>query len=381
MKKFFSAVAEYFKKADMVLLVLCCAATAYGIILISSATLSYGTNQNVYIQIGAACIGIFLFVIFSVIDPEILVQKWLLIFLFNILFIGTLFVWGIDGGTGNQGWLRFGSIGIQPAEIVKVTFILLLAKQMDYLRSYKNINSFLSILQLALHFGLMFILIIVSSSDMGSALVYFFIFFIMLYAGGVKLRWFAAGAGAFAATLPVMWIFVLRDDQKNRILAPYVSSIDPTGLGVTWQANQSKIAIASGGLTGQGLYNGTLTQSNSLPAKHTDFIFAVAGEELGMIGCILIVVLLTLIIIRCIYVGIKSNDRFGLTICFGVAGMLMFQMLENIGMCLGLTPVIGLTLPFFSYGGSSILACFAAMGLVSGVKMRPKPGEHKPYRY
>ena len=140
-----------------------------------------------------------------------------------------------------------------------------------------------------------------------------------------------------------------------------------------WQANQSKIAIASGKLFGQGLFNGAQTQSGAVPQQHTDFIFSVAGEELGLIGCLIIILLLILIICRCIYVGIKANDTQNGLICIGIAAMLIFQTFENIGMCIGLTPVIGLTLPFFSYGGSSILTLYAAMGIVSGIKMRPKP--------
>jgi rod shape determining protein RodA len=116
-----------------------------------------------------------------------------------------------------------------------------------------------------------------------------------------------------------------------------------------------------------------MTQSGAVPKQNTDFIFSVAGEELGLIGCLLIIGLLLAIIIRCIYVGIKSNNTLGLLVCVGLSSMLIAQMFENIGMCLGLTPVIGLTLPFFSSGGSSIVTMFAAMGVVSGIKMRPKP--------
>ena len=222
----------------------------------------------------------------------------------------------------------------------------------------------------------MFGLIILASSDLGSALVYLFIFVVMLFLGGLQLRWFAAGIACVAALTPLAWHFFLTDKQKDRILAPYVSSIDPSGLGVTWQANQSKIALGSGQFTGQGLYNGAQTQAGSVPQQHTDFIFSVAGEELGFLGCVLIIALLMFIIIRCIQVGLRSNDPLGLLVCTGIAAMLIFQTFENIGMCIGITPVIGLTLPFFSYGGSSIITLYAAMGIVAGVKMRPKPARY-----
>ena len=163
-------------------------------------------------------------------------------------------------------------------------------------------------------------------------------------------------------------------------MAPYFpETVDPTGLGITWQVNHSKIALASGGFWGQGFMNGTQSQSDALFAKHTDFIFSVAGEEFGAIGCIVIIILLLTAIIRCIYIGLKSNNYMNTVICCGMAAMLGFQTFENIGMCLGLTPVIGLTIPFVSYGGSSIISCFAAIGIVSGIRIRPNP--IRRYRY
>jgi len=372
-KKYLRLVAEYIKKSDMLLLSLCIVCSVYGIIIISSATKSFNTNQYVYIQSAALFLGIIAFVVMSLLDLDVITDKWRWIFAFNVLFFLTLVVWGVEGGTGNRGWLRFGPIGIQPAEVVKITFTILLAKQICFLNSH-DLNAPISVAQLVAHFVLMFGLIILVSDDLGSALVYLVIFLVMLFAAGLKLRWFALGLLLFAAASPILWN-MLGDYQKQRILAPYFPEIvDPSGLGVTWQANQSKIALASGGLKGAGLYHGLQSQSDALPFKHTDFIFAVAGEELGMIGCLSIIVLLTAIIIRCIYVGVKCNDPKGMLVCMGFAGMLVFQTFENIGMCVGLTPVIGLTLPFFSYGGSSILTLFAAMGVVSGVWFRRKPG-------
>ena len=151
-------------------------------------------------------------------------------------------------------------------------------------------------------------------------------------------------------------------------------SYDPLGKG--WQQTRSLLAIGSGGWWGQGLYQGTQTQSgagNSLPKRHTDFIFSVAGEELGFWGCIRIIALLFAIVARCFQISRETQSAFAAYVCVGMAGMLMFQTIENIGMCLFVMPVIGLTLPFFSYGGSSIVTLFAAMGIVSGIKMHALP--------
>jgi rod shape determining protein RodA len=218
-------------------------------------------------------------------------------------------------------------------------------------------------------------MIIFISADLGSAVVYVFVLIVMLFIGGVKLRWFTLSAGAVAAISPLLWFNLMNGKQRDRIIAPFVPELlDPERLDeIMWQARQSVKAIAAGGFRGQGLGNGYMTQRHLIPAQHTDFIFSAVGEELGFAGCILVVLLLVIIICKCIYTGIKSNNPLGLLVCTGIAAMLIMQTLENIGMCLGILPVIGITLPFLSYGGSSVVTCFAAMGIVSGIKMRPKP--------
>ncbi len=373
MKRAISVIKDYMKTSDMLLLVLCIIASIYGVFLIYSATRTYETNEYVYVQIFAILLGIALFILLSVIDIEIITDKWFFLLLFNILALSTLFVWGVEGGTGYKSWLRFFGIGIQPAEVVKITFLVLLAKQLKALKASKSgLNSIVSVLMLVAHFGLMFLLIIAASSDLGSALVFGIIFVVMLFAAGISLIWFFLGAVVIGAASPLIWNSFLSEYQKERILAPYFpDAVDPTGWGVTWQASQSKIALASGQLTGQGFMQGTQTQSSNLPFKHTDFIFSVAGEELGMLGCVAIILLLVTIIIRCIYVGVKSKSYMNMLVCTGIASMLIFQTFENIGMCIGITPVIGITLPLFSSGGSSIVTTFASLGIISGIRMRP----------
>ena len=278
-----------------------------------------------------------------------------------------------DETTGNKAWIRIGSIGIQPTEIIKLAFIIVLGKQLVHLKTRGELNSFLSIAQLAGHFILMFAVIILITSDLGSALVYFIIFAVMMFMAGVRIYWFMIGFAAIAAMIPLAWTFVLQDYQKYRILAPYDPSIDPDNTGVNWQTHQAEIAIGSGQLTGTGLGHGTQTQSGATFGQHTDFIFAVIGEELGMIGCCLVLLLLMAVVIRCIQVGLRSGDNLSALVCIGVASSIVFQTIENVGMCVGIAPVVGITLPFFSYGGSSVASTFMAMGLVSGVRYRPKP--------
>lgn len=373
MKAFLSAIKNYIRKSDILLLSLCIACSVFGMVLIASATNVENTSQYVIIQAVATVIGIFLYFIFSLIDVDIMAQKWKVLYIFSVLFILSLTIFGVADNTGNRAWIRFAGIGIQPAEIVKIPFIILLAKLMCHLKETRGLNNIWSIPQLLALFGSLFVLIIGISSDMGSALVYIFIFITMLWVGGLKLYWFLIGSGAIAAVFPFVWNNFFSERYRQRILAPYDPTIDPTGTDIKYQVNQSRTAMSHGGLMGSGLFNGRETQSGSIFAQHTDFIFAVAAEELGFLGCLAIVMLLAAIIIRCIYIGSKAKDNMGMLICIGIAAMLIFQTLENIGMCIGLTPVIGLTLPFFSYGGSSIITLYSAMGIVSGIKMRSLP--------
>ena len=168
------------------------------------------------------------------------------------------------------------------------------------------------------------------------------------------------------------------DYQKNRILALFNPELDPYGRGVLWQTNLSKEALRNGGLVGMGLLNGEQTNTY-LPASHTDSIFSSIGEQLGLVGCLITLALLLAIVVRILYVGFRSPDYMNRLICIGMASVFLFQIIINVGVCLGLIPVIGLTLPFISYGGSSILTAFMAVGFVSGIKMRPAPDRSTQY--
>ena len=371
---FFRAAIRFLREADIFLLLFSLLSAIYGIVLINSITRN--SLGEVYVQIGALVIGVVLFILFSYIDIDIIADKSRFLFLFSLLLISTLLLWGVgEEDVNRRAWLRFFNIGIQPAEVTKIPFIIIIARIIVTFKERKTFNSVMSVVQIFIVFTIMFGFVLIVSQDMGTALVYFGIFLVMLFAGGLKLRWFAITAVLITAATPLIWENFLSQKQRDRILAPFAPDlIDPSRTGVLWQPMQSLEAIAAGGFRGQGLGNGRMTQAfPAIPAQHTDFIFAAAGEELGFLGCMLVIILLLVIIIRCVYVGLRSNNPLGMLVCMGVAGMIIVQMVENIGMALGLMPVIGITLPFFSYGGSSLVTCFAAMGLVSGIKMRPKP--------
>ena len=232
---------------------------------------------------------------------------------------------------------------------------------------------------MAFHLLFLFGLNVVLSRDLGVSLIYLGVFIGMAFAGGVSMLWFMAAGGALVVAAPVLWNNVLDGYQKDRIEMLFNPEIDPEGLKVRWHTNQSLLSLNGGGFSGQGLFNGNRTQTDSLNAQHTDFIFSAIGEEMGFVGCLLVIVLLLSIIIRCIYVGIRSQAYMRRMICFGAAAALIFQMCVNIGMCIGVAPVIGLTLPLISYGGSSTVSLYAMLGLVSGVYARPSPEVHERY--
>ena len=363
----------------MLLLGLCVAASLFGIVVISSTTAYLGATRYVLVQSAALVIGVMLYVIFTLIDIDIIAERREILFIFNILFISTLFIWGLEGNTGNRSWLSFSWLpfNIQPAEICKITFIIILAKTMSVYRN--KVSSLISIGQMAVLLGTMVVLILMASDDLGVALPYVFITLVMAYVGGVGIGWFAAAAAAIAVATPILWTKFFREDQKQRIMMIFDPTIDPDGRTVRWHTLRSLRSLQGGGMTGQGLYHGTQTSTGGLANQHTDFVFSAIGEELGLIGCLAVLLLLTAIVIRCIYVGVKSGSYMNRLICVGIAGMLVFQIMINVGMCMGVFPVIGLTLPFISYGGSSLVTMFAAVGIVSGIRMRPAPDSTARY--
>ena len=326
-------------------------------------------TKLVVVQLFSMFLGIVAFVVLTVIDADLLASQWKWLFVIDALLLVALVVFGVEDNTGNKSWIRFAGIGIQPSEVIKVIYIIVCAKQMTWLKEYRDINSVLSVAEMAGHFVIVFGLIVVVSSDLGSAAIILLIFLTMFYAIGVRLYWFALGGAAVAAAIPLLWTYFLKDYQKKRLIAPYDPSIDPDGWGITWQTTQSKLTLASGRLTGVDAEH----RATVFTGKHTDFIFSCVGEEFGMIGCIIVIILLLIIMVHIFRVGLKAGRTYDMLICIGVGSAVAFQTFINIGMCIGITPVIGITLPFFSYGGSSMVTMFAAMGLVSGVKFKLKP--------
>ena len=380
MRQFFSELKNFPRRGDLILLLLCVATSAFGCLVIASATNYTGTMRHLFVQLAAICLGVGVYALVSSIDISGLSEsrRWLVFF--NIIMLALLLTpFGTDKNTGNRSWLAFPflPVDIQPAEFCKITFVIILASVMA--SHQDRISSIGSVLHMVFHLGLLMGLNMYISGDLGVSLIFAFVFIGMAWSGGVKLIWFLLGGGALTAAMPVIWKYGMKEYQRRRIEIIFDPTIDPFGLDERYHMLRSQRSLFGGGLTGQGLFNGNRTQAGVLYAQHTDFIFSSIGEEMGFLGCLLVLVMLMLIVARCVYVGTKSPDFLRKILCFGVAAALVFQILINVGMCIGLLPIIGLTLPFISYGGSSIVSLYAMVGLVSGVHARPQRPVHERY--
>ena len=381
MRRFLEELKDFPKKGDMVLLVLCLIVAGFGCICIASATSAekFGNNlKYIIIQLSAVGLGVMMYALISSIDVELISEHRGAMVVFNTILLLMLLPFGTDNNTGNRSWLDFPllPVMIQPAEICKITYVLIMASVMS--SHQNNISTVPSVMHMVMHLGLLVGLNMAMSRDAGVSLIFVFIFIGMAFAGGVSIWWFLLAIGGIAAMIPVVWPF-LGTYQQERILILIDPEFDKQGIGARYHSKINLQSLTGGGLTGQGLFNGNRTQGGNLFAQHTDYIFSSMGEELGFFGCVLIMVLEFAIIARCIYVGMRCQDYMRRLICFGAASALMFQLLINVGMCIGVMPVIGLTLPLISYGGSSVVTIFAMLGLVSGAYARPQNLSHERY--
>ena len=381
MRRFLQELQSFTKKGDWVMLVLCLVTAGFGCIAIASATSAAkfdGNARYIIIQLASIFLGVVMYAVISSIDIEVMSEHRNLLVAFNIFMLLLLIPFGTDNNTGNWSWLKIPliPIHIQPAEICKITYIIIMASVMN---SHQNrISHPVSVFHMIFHLMILVGLNMVLSRDLGVSLIFVFVFIGMAFAGGVGIGWFALAIGLVAVAIPVLWP-LLGTYQQERILVLIDPSFDAMGTGARYHSKINLLSLTGGGLTGQGLFDGNRTQGGLLFAQHTDYIFSSMGEELGFFGCVAIMILQFAIIARCIYVGIRCQDYIRRLVCFGAASALIFQVMINVGMCIGVMPVIGLTLPLISYGGSSVVTTFAMLGLVSGSYARPESQSHERY--
>lgn len=341
--------------------------TIISILVISSATHTTVAGENFYYtkkQIIWFFIGLVVMFIVISIDYHSIANCSNIIYILNILATLLVIIIGIGKqSTGAQRWIPIGPFRLQPSEFAKLALIITLSK---YLEKKKPIKTIKDLLPVVLHVGIPMV-IVAKQPDLGTALVLIAIMFGIIFVAGISYKLLGGIIGAGILSIPVLWK-LLRGYQKKRILVFLNPYLDPLGAG--YQVIQSKIAIGSGRIFGKGLFCGTQNQLDFLPVRHTDFIFAVLGEEWGLVGGLILFLLYFGLIYFTVRVAFKARDLLGTYISIGIASMWAFQVLVNIGMNIGIMPVTGIPLPFMSYGGSSFLMNMMAAGLVINIGMR-----------
>lgn len=366
------SAAHYFKNTDLYLLILAVCCSIYSLVLVNSATAGNRLHERfLTVQGAATVIGIFAFVIISLVDLESIKRYWKVILMLNILMQLSMIVMG-KNAHGNRSWIELGSITIQPGEIGKILFIISFSAHLVLV--FEEINRWQTLIQLGIHTFLPVAAIFIAQHDAGVAMGYLLIAVTMIFAAGISYKWVFGGVILALASVPVVFQF-LSGYRLARILVLLDPSIDNLYDGKDYylQTAQSKIAIGAGQFSGSGYMQGLQTQYHKVPVNESDFIYTVAGEEFGFIGAMLVIILLVLLVLRLLYVSYRAGSTFSALLAVGVAGMFMFQSFQNILMCLGMFPVIGVTLPLFSYGGTSVVTMYVALGVAAGVRMRAKP--------
>ena len=365
------SVKHFFKTAtrriDPILFACSSILTVMSLLTIWGARENFGLSKFV-MQVAMTVLGLLCMLFIVSLDYRELVDKfWVILILGSagLLAITLLFgISGINNDTSNKSWLTIIKIGerafmIQPSEFVKVAFIITFSKHLSLVKG--TINHPKTLIPLAVHAGLIVGLILLSG-DLGVALVYIGIIAIMLVYAGLSVWYFVGAFALILIVFPYVWPH-LATYQQERILVGFQPELDPTDKG--WQPLLSRDAIIAGGIFGRGLNSGGFYEE--LPASHTDFIFSTYCEKFGFFGALLLIIVLVILVVRIIVIAKNCKKDYGSLICIGVAAMFIVQSVENLGMCLAMLPVIGITLPFMSAGGSSMLALYLAVGMVHSI--------------
>ncbi len=369
-KTVLNTLGLFVKETNKTLLFMCIALSSFGILMIHSATL-YGLgdgqlfSRSVKATVIATAAGIIVCLAVSAFEIDFVTRMWPLIGFGCLALMLSLFVIGRSPSERDDAisWIKLGSFYFQPSELLKAGFTVTFAVHLNNVRD--ELNKLRNIFYLGLH-AMLAIGLVIATGDLGSALVFMFMTVGLMFIAGVYLRYFAIAAVGIGIAAPVIWFEFLSNFQKQRFLAVYHPSslTESVYKNAIYQQQQGLSAIGAGRITGQGLFNGTYTQGHLVPENQNDMIFSVVGEELGFIGCVALLIFILLIVLKIISIGRKARNMTGRLICYGTAIMIAAQTIINIGMCLEVLPVIGITLPFMSSGGSASLCIYISIGLV-----------------
>lgn len=369
MKSFGRTFWDKLRQVDPILFFCTLFLSAISLLTIFGAVDNFGKSKLV-MQTAMVLLGTVSIFIIANFDYRFFVDRFaIVLFLGSIAILAVTLIFGSTGEnmeTANRSWLRIPGIGIaiQPSEFVKLAFLCTFAKHLDTVKD--RINKPKTLLFVLLHAGIIAGLILLSG-DLGVCLVYFGIIAVMLYCAGLSVWYFVGVLGLLIVAFPFLWD-LLRTDQQNRIIFGFNPELDAENVGM--QALMSRDTIASGGFFGQGLFGGSLYED--LPASHTDFIFSTVCEKFGFVGGFFVVALLVIMAFRLIWIARSCRDGVGKLICGGIAAIIILQTVENLWMCVAAVPVVGITLPFVSYGGSSMLAMYLLIGLAHSISAHEK---------
>ncbi|MBE6835007.1 MAG: hypothetical protein E7515_02000 [Ruminococcaceae bacterium] len=368
MKKIFPFIRNFIKETDKLLLGLCFLASAFGCLMVFSATrfkLEEGQfiSRDALVMGLAVLAGIVIALIISAIDYEVVVKLWPIVAAVSVVLMLLLFVIGVGPNERSDAktWIPLGPVYFQPSELLKIAFLITFSIHLDFLK--EKINKIKSIILLGIH-AMIPVGLVAVSGDMGSAVVFVIITIFMLFSAGLHWGYFAGGVVLVAAVSPLVWLYGFSTIQRERFLALIYPDLYPD---IIYQQERGMNALGSGGFFGQGLFKGVYTQGGLVPERENDMIFSVIGEELGFVGCAAALLLLVLIAVEILRVGKKSRDDATRYMCAGMAAIIIGQVIINIGMVLKFLPVIGITLPFFSAGGSSNLCIYIGIGLILSI--------------
>ena len=370
--RFGARAGDYLRRTNKALWILTLVISAYALLMIRTIPTPEGRTYSYFtIQLLAVCAGLLGAFLLTFLDYRTLGNFWYFVAAFCLLLIVLTFVNGVtvegSGGVNARAGINLpGGLTFQPAELAKIGFLITFGVHLQALEERELLDRPLHVVLLLVHAGVP-VLLTHAQGDDGAAIIFLCMFLFMAFGAGVKLRYFLILFAAIVAAVPILWNFVLKDYQKERILIFRHPEQDPLDAGL--QQLAGRMSIGSGQLTGRGLFTSPRVNSSAVPVQQSDFIFSAVGEQLGFLGCAAVLLLLALLMFTCLHIGRRSPDMLGRSICFGYFGLLFAQTLFNLGMCLNLLPVLGITLPFFSAGGSSSACLYLGVGLVQSVSI------------
>ncbi len=363
---------DYISKFDYILMGSVLAIAIIGLVFLEGAMANMyddGGKSAMTVQIISLIAGAAIACGFTFVDYYIFRLFSWPFYIFNVFMMLSVFTpLGIEQ-YGSRAWINLGVTTYQPSELMKLAMVLVIAQQVEFIKKEDGMSLKRAIIILGsflLPLGLVFL-----QKDIGQAMVFIFVFLVTVFIGGISKKFILSIVGVGVVAVPFIWKFAMNDARRGRLL----SFIDPDKyLDYSYQLRRTMMAIGSGQLTGQGVGEGTMNTGKKIPVKMSDSIFAVIGEEAGFIGCVIVIALMLVMLLRMVYISSKARETFGKCVAAGIFAMFAFNIIENIGMNIGIMPITGLPLPFVSKGGSSMITNFMAIGVLLSISVRRKTG-------